>query len=329
MYFKFYFFTLEIILSVIGSLNLLIDPFWYIHGNKITKINYAFNERLTKTNLLNNSDTKKYDCLILGSSRTTLLHTTSFKKHKCFNYSFSSGTAEEFTVYAKYARDAGVNPKKVYLGIDGFNFHQKIAYKADVKVAIPNPLYQTYLFSIDAFKLSLMALFKRSKGNRFYDENFQGRVFDHVSKYEPKFSDKKSSEKCDFSRLSDYKQVSKVFPNAEIIGIVSPVSAWKTYNDYYANGLLDCQLKGIYEASKNFDTTYDFSHTSELTTNPTNTYDGNHYYPSIHDQIAKVLEGEQSDDGIIVNHLTLEQYQQIHKIKLKEFLRREGQDHLW
>lgn len=339
MYSAIYLTVTGILLGTIGLFNLLVDPFWYKDGNKITKINLTFNERVTKTNLLNREDASKYDCLILGSSRLTLLNTKAFKKNNCFNYSFSAGTAEEFPVYAKYAKEVGVNAKTVYVGIDGFNFlpiTKMSEFKSEAKVPKTIPIYNNYFFSIDALKLSFRAIttnanhinLNDAREVRYYDQDFQGRVFSSAPKYEPKFVDKKTSEECDFSRVKYYKQIRNVFPNAEIVGYVAPVSAWSTYNDVYAKGLLNCQAQGIYNVSKNFNVTYDFSQPSEITTNPKHTYDGSHYYPYIHDQIAKVLEGEVSDKGIIVNKLTLEQYQQINNTKLKEFLQKQGKKEL-
>ena len=72
-YLKIYLPLVTTILVLAGAINWLIDPLWYNKGNRITGRNFSFNERISKTNLLLNSDTRTYDCLILGSSRTTLL----------------------------------------------------------------------------------------------------------------------------------------------------------------------------------------------------------------------------------------------------------------
>ncbi len=335
-YLKIYFGFVGLLLSIVGSINLAIDPLWYGKGNKLTKVNSIFNERLTKTNLLLNSD-KEYDCLILGSSRLTLLDNKSLKKNTCFNYSFSAGTAEEFIVYGEYVKSIGIYPKKVYVGIDGFNFIpsniKATPFKRNVEIKKPVPLYQPYFLSLDTLRFSLRIIRGELPDSRFYDQNFQGKVFAHIPKYKPKFSNKKTNEKCNFSRTVYYKQIRGIFPDAEIVGYISPVSVWTTFNDIYARGVLNCQLQGIYEAAKSFDITYDFSLPSEITTRTDNTYDGSHYYPRVHDEIATFLEGKNLDpaidSGIIVNQLSLDEYQQLHRNKLKEFLEREGEGHRW
>ena len=326
-YLKTYFMLASAFLSSIGAINLVADPLWYNKGNELKGVNLVLNERLTKTNLFLNSNRKKYDCLIFGSSRLTLLNSKAFKKNLCFNYAFSAGKPEEFAKYAEYAKEKGVNPQKVYVGVDAFNFtfDKKTAFKPNVEVAEPKPVYQSYLFSLDTLKFSLKTITGRSSEPRFYDQDFQGEVFENIPKYKPKFTDKRSNEKCDFSRISYYKQIRKTFPNAEIIGYVAPISAWNLYNKSYVRGLLDCQLQAIYEASKSFDATYDFSYPSEITTRTDNTYDGSHYYPGVHDRIAKILEGEQSSIGISIHQYSLGEYQQFHRSKLKEFLQKEGE----
>ncbi|BAZ31645.1 hypothetical protein NIES4074_41180 [Cylindrospermum sp. NIES-4074] len=101
------------------------------------------------------------------------------------------------------------------------------------------------------------------------------------------------------------------------------------FNDSYARGILDCQLQGVYETSKIFDTIYDFSYPSEITIRTDNTYDGSHYYPVVYDQIAKVLEGDKSSFGIRINQYTLNEYQQFYRSQLKEFLLNKGEGERW
>lgn len=330
-YLKTYLTMVSTLISFIGVLNLAVDPLWYTQGNKLNPINVPYNERLTKTNLLLHSDRRKYDCLIFGSSRVTLLNSKALKNNVCFNYSFSAGTAEEFVKYAEYVKEKGVNPQKIYVGIDAYNFtfDKKTALKNKVEVAEPKPAYQSYLFSLDTLQLSLKTIFRLNTEIRFYDQDFQGKVFDNAPKYKPEFVDKKTQEKCNFSRIAYYKQIRHIFPNAKIVGYVPPISVWKLFNESYARGLLDCKLQAIYEASKSYDITYDLSYPSEITTVTYNTYDGSHYYPDVNNQIAQVLEGKLSNLGIRIHQYDLNEYQQFHKSKLKEYLYKEGEGKRW
>lgn len=217
------------------------------------------------------------------------------------------------------------------MGIDSFNFHldKKLESKHKVEVAEPKPIYQSYLFSADVLMTSLRIITQRFTDSRLYDENFRGIVSERALKYKPKFSNKISNNKCDFSRIFYYRKLREIFPNAEIIGFVAPISAWKLFNESYARGVLNCELKGIYESSKRFDATYDFSHPSEITTRTDNTYDGSHYYPDVYDKIARILEGERSSFGVRIHQYNLEEYQQFHRTKLKEFLQKKGEGKRW
>jgi hypothetical protein len=333
-YIKTYFAVASVLLTSVGALNFVVDPLWYRRGNRLTGVNVPFNERLTKTNRLLNSDIAKYDCLIFGSSRLTLLDTKSLKKNNCFNYAFAAGTAEEFAEYAKFAKELGVNPQKVYVGIDAFNFKftiddKNMAFKEEVEVPEPQPMYQSYLFSIDSLKFSINTLIGRFPLERAYNQYFKGTVLELSYSYNPKFVTTKSQEKCDFSRVASYQKIRETFPNAKIIGYVAPISPWEKFNQSYAQGLLDCQLQGIHESSRHFNETYDFSYPSKVTKNTNYTYDGSHYYPYVHERIARILEGENSQFGIRVNQVSLQEYQELHRSKLKTFVEQQGKGHLW
>ena len=70
------------------TVSLIIDPLWYHQGNRITQKNIGFNERVSKLNrLLANPDA--YDCIIFGSSRTTLLNEPYFEESDCINMAVS------------------------------------------------------------------------------------------------------------------------------------------------------------------------------------------------------------------------------------------------
>lgn len=318
-----------LLLSMIGAINYIVDPLWYYQGNKITKVNMIYDEKLTKTNLYLTTQNHNYDCFIFGSSRTTLLSSNSLSKNKCFNYSFSGGLIEEFVKYAEFIKKKGANPKKIYLGIDHYNFDPKKKVKHNFVVNKPKSIYQYYLFSSDILNLSLRTILRDWNRSMFYDRKFQVKMFVHARKYKPQFSKVESKETCNLYRLKFYKKLRNIFPEAEFISYVPPISGWYLVNNSYSRGLMNCQLQGIHQASHFFDAMYDFSYSSSVTNNTENTYNGSHFYPEVNDRIAAILEGKQSDFGIRVDQMNLDEYQDFHGKRLKEFLEKQGKEELW
>ena len=83
-------------------------------------------KEITKTNLfLRTKDKEKYDCIILGSSRAIALRASEFAGNNCFNYALKGGEIPDFVNYAKFLQEQGINPKIVYIGVDGLNFVEK------------------------------------------------------------------------------------------------------------------------------------------------------------------------------------------------------------
>lgn len=327
-YLKIYLSLTAAAIAIAGTINVLVDPLWYGKGNRITGENFSFNERVSKTNLLLNSDVQQYDCLILGSSRTTLLRSSSFQNQHCFNYAFSAGSIAEFVEYARFAKEHGLNPTTVYVGVDAFNFSPSPYNTVNPKVVEPQAMLRAYL-SLDVLLFSVKTLLQLSPDPRYYNQNFESEVIDHLPEFEPAFYDRQSPSTCDSSKVEYYAQIKNLFPNATVIGYVPPISAWNVVNETYERQVLDCTLAAFYEVSTIFEQLYDFSVPSEVTTAPQKTYDGSHFYPEVHEEVAQVLQGKSNTFGILVNAYSLEDYQQYYKSRVREFLLVEGEGDRW
>lgn len=328
-YLKTYFMIVLVVILTIGGFNLLVDPLWYKQGNLLTGINPPWNERMTKSNLFL-KDPEAYNCLILGTSRTTIFNRKFFQNHRCFNYSFSGGRIEELVNYAEYVEKRGSEPDKIYVEIDPVSLNRRSKPREFAEVTDPMPAYRTYLFSLNTFWLSLKTLFGLYSYSRLYDRKFQVVISKNAPEYEPEFEVENERNKgCDLQRLEYYQALKQVFPKAQFVGYVAPISAWRVYNTQYGNGLLNCHLEGIHQLTQTFDAVYDFAVPSELTTRTDNTYDGNHYYPAVFKRIAAVLEGRRSDLGIKVNDYPLPAYQQLYANQIKTFLVQQEELERW
>lgn len=322
-YLKTYFSLSAMILFLAGLINVTIDPLWYGKGNKLTGKNFSFNERVSKTNLLLQSDIQNYDCLILGSSRVTLVKASSFKQERCFNYSFSAGRIEEFVEYAKYAKSKGLSPKKVYVGVDAFNFEKIPASSGGVGIIEPQPVYQAY-FSLDVFLFSARTLLGLSPDPRYYNQNFESELIENPPIFKPELYVRQKPGICDRSKFKEYQKLREVFPKAEFIGYVPPISAWNVVNESYFRNLTDCDLEAFYQVSKIFNVMYDFSVPSSVTEKANNSYDGSHFYPEIQQEVAEILQGKPPSFGIRIDKYKLAEYQKFYQTKIKEFLEKEG-----
>lgn len=326
-YLKIYGLTILVGLIGIGLLNSLIDPLWYFQGNRLSGVNLPWNERVTKTNqLLKTSE--QYDCILFGTSRSTLFDTQLLQNNQCFNYSFSGGKVEEYINYAQYLKSQQIEPATIYLEIELESFNRRKQTRVYPAVTSPMPVYQAYLLSANVLELSYRTLIQDFDFARWYDSQFRGRVAADAPTYEPELLDRHPERTCDPERIRLYQQLRQVFPNSRWVGFIAPISAWYLFNTSYLPDLLNCQLAGVTEVATLLDGLYDFAVPSALTSRTDNTYDGNHYYPRVYEQVAQVLEGlegAESKFGVAVKPLSLADYQALYQRRLKAFLAKIGE----
>lgn len=323
-----------LLLGSVAGVNWLIDPLWYSHGNILTSKNFAFNERITKTNLfLRTNNQEKYDCIIFGSSRVTPLRASELDNHNCFNYALKGAEIPDFVSYANFLQEQGVDPKIVYIGVDGLNFVEK-ERKEQIPVSIDSlktPSFLQAYFSSDVLLFSAMTLLGISPDpGSYYDQNFEPVDFPNPPVYQGEFYEPGSLQKCDLTSVETFISLQKFFPNAKFIAYVPPRSAWSMINDTYGRGLTDCELSSFYKLSQSYDAMYDFSIPSEITKNPSNTFDGSHYSVTVNNRIAKILQGKKdSDFGIRIDNRTFDNYRAIYRQQLKGFLAENNELKRW
>jgi hypothetical protein len=123
-----------------------------------------FDERLSKANqYLKRRSSHPYNCIIFGSSRTTLLNESLLRDpFRCFNFSFSGGRIQEFLAHAKWLKNRGLNPDYVILGIDDFNFVQsskELNISGFIKQSSDPPSIFYSYYSLDALDMSFRLFF--------------------------------------------------------------------------------------------------------------------------------------------------------------------------
>lgn len=314
-------------------LNCLVDPLWYFQGNRLTHKNFAFNERQAKLNQFLRAP-HQYDCLIFGSSRTTLLSASEFSGYRCFNLSFSGGQVEDFIAYAEYLDHLGMTPKLIIVGVDGFNFLSSGRDAPTIpeyvqKKQLPPGFLKTYL-SIDSLHMTWRTIRDDSQRPRYYDDRFEALI----RKEAPPFRPEKSLE-GEGRRRSDaeerrkrayrpdnavlYAKLVSVFPDARVIGYVPPISAWHI-SDMEKNGILDGYIDALFKTSPAFSAFIDFSVPSDVTSRTDVTYDGSHYLPSVNRLIATKLQFDMPHDwGINLKTVGFADYVKHYRTALDSF----------
>ena len=327
------------VLAGILAINLLVDPLWFVGGNRVG-VNYAFNERISKTNLLLDAP-EAYDCVVLGSSRTTLLDAGAIQGHRCFNYAVSQATDADLAAQLRYLKQIAPELALIVVGVDSY-----LLSKDDPGLANgvphfmrtlqrPPDLFSTYL-SLDALDFSWRTLRRTPPNFRYYDERFVVGVIEGAGPFEPGSEivigrPRKRTERFDqfplgpFSkeRAAIYDVVEELYPEAKTVGYVPPVTAHYSARLRFA-GTLDSLLEATAAAAARFDAFHDFSVPSPLTEDADNTYDGGHFYPAANDRVAAVLSGAgEADLALPVHALSPQDYRSAYRARVQAYIERE------
>jgi len=282
--------------------NCMIDPLWYLAGNIITKINYPFNERLSKLNLFL-SNKEKYDCVIFGTSRATLLPEEKVEGYNCFNLAFSDGQGTEYLLYAEYLRQRGFAPRLMIVDVRRDDFIGPVK-AADVPDFVrtgeaPPSILATYL-SLDALNFSIRTLRGDAPHHRYYDQDFRARLEVRSKRhyYDPPVPVKPMPPPVDVhpERAVSYIQLRQKFPMARAVAYLPPESAWRIAA-FSLTGEFDAYLGLIGNIAAAYDEFLDFAVPSPLTESkaPADTYDGSHYSRKANERVLAGLLANKSD----------------------------------
>jgi hypothetical protein len=329
------------VLALVLAANALVDPLWYLGGNRITGLNHTFNERLTKSNHYAR-DPRDYDCLVLGSSRVTLLNETDIAGRRCFNYSFAFGHVLEFGPVADYVLRHRPDLQLVVIGVDAFNFSRQaleVALPDYVLAQRPPPSFLVTYLSLDALLLSYRALTGTEVGPRYYRSDFTCELLDRSKRYAPPpyidLSDPhgtlpvhptNTTGPFDVDRRAQYRALRERFRGVpRVIGYVPPVSVHFLAH-VQAKGHLDGYIDAVLAVADLFDAYYDFSFPTPVTADPRSTYDGSHYHVAVNRRIAQVLAGAPlpADFGRDVRALDPALYREQFRAGVERFVAAQG-----
>lgn len=311
--------VLLLVLGLAGALNYLVDPLWYARGNRITDKNFSFNERISKINLLNRTADQDWDCLILGSSRVTMLRQSRFEGLRCFNLALKGAEAAEELAYGRYAREKGLRPRVLIVAVDDFNFieRKQTARRTAPRVEGTPSAWHAF-FSTDVLTFSLMTLAGVSPESNYYDRRFEQQLLYGPPPFEPKVEDKPDLP-CSMEHVETFRQLRALFPEARALAYAPLMSPWYQFGDVYTRGLLDCTIEAFHAVSRDYDAFLDFGIPSPVTLDNSLTLDGTHYTPEANDAVARGLQGQAGEMALDVKAMSLEQYREAVRSRLHAF----------
>ena len=317
--------TSGVILGACFVVNCLVDPLWYLRGNVLTEINYPFNERLAEI-IRFLPRLQDYDCIILGTSRASLLPEEKIDGYRCYNLSISDGQAPEYVLYAKYLRERGYRPRLIIVDVKRGEFIgpvQPVEVPDFVRAgSSPPSIFASYL-STDALDFSIRTLRGDAPHHRYYDANFRAEleVRSKRHRYDPKGPIKPEPAPVDVhaERAAAYVELRHLFPEARAIGYIPPESAWRIAA-FSLTGGLDSYLAAIVPIAAAYDEFLDFSIPSALTRGKEGTYDGSHYSRAANAPVLAGLMANQSDLAVDWRKQDLAAVTELYHQRLAEFI---------
>src|SRR5208282_2429444 len=283
--------TVGLIVAVCFTVNCLVDPLWYLRGNVLRGINYPFNERLA-TVIRFLPRLGDYDCVILGTSRASLLPEEKIQGYRCYNLSISDGQAPEHLLYAKYLRERGFAPRLIIVDVKRAEFlgpEQAVEVPDFIRDGSGPPSIFTSYLSLDALDFSIRTLRGDAPHHRYYNRSFDAVLEVRSSKhrYDPTAPIEPMPPPTDVhpERADLYIELRHLFPAARAIAYLPPESASRIAA-FNLTGGLDAYLGAIGRVAAAYDEFLDFAIPSPMTETPNGTYDGSHYSEAVNARIA-------------------------------------------
>lgn len=302
----------------IYGINFLVDPYGdrEILCENIYKP--VLNERAKKYNyIFYDKNIEKYDSLILGSSRVMKIapsHTTEGKFYN-FGVHVANNTEKLFLIQEWIKRKP---LKKIYFGIDFYNFHNKKSQLTLNKNKFQEQYSHNY-FSIETLKMSSKTLkytlnntpqvFFKDDGELVYFENdtmIKNGSFDfsdtkYLQEAQQNYQNNYLKDKfeIEYNVFETLKKVKKICSenNIELYVFITPSHTSdikKVTADLELNNKFDTIRAHLREI---FGTVYDFSLESPENNDNKNFYDVHHYRANLGDKILNTLKQPKFNKG--------------------------------
>lgn len=317
-----------IMVLFIGGVNYAVDPLWiFQHKNRFNTCQLDFNERLQKSVQLKFNKEKKFDTLLLGSSRSTFYNQEHFFNMKTYNYSFSGAMPSEYFDYIEFAKENNSRDfKKIIIGLDFFGYQKTSKQNKESEsteiLAIDNKLmfFIKHYFSIKMFKYSIFNI-KNSLTNNIKSRRYNRNNIALIERKDEKHVELVANSRSknyykDFTHINpDYEEIFlKIKINnkeSSLIAYTTPLSEPYLQEIYKDEYLFQYYILWIKEMVSIFKKVYFFTGENSFSQNYKNySFDGDHFYPNITDKIIQILtKNEKVDEyGIVLTKENLDEY---------------------
>jgi hypothetical protein len=296
---------------------------------------------LQKTNEITFGD-KRYDAVVLGSSRCEPINQNDFGGCKAFNYALPALTPEEYLHYLNYFKSrSGGDVKYIFVGLDFYTTTKNRAKQLNLpehyfrKTTEQHYRLRT-LFGLDTLRLLIKAEFKKNRYAR-YDRARNQLILDAITGEEHKrvFNNRLEMYKNNFYNKNTYQynpQINNIYNevtstniNSKIIAFVTPESQ-PLYEHLITSGRYEDYARWLTDIVQAFGGVYNFMYLNSITRNTANYFDADHYYPTIGTLIAHRISGVRdenipSDFGVYVTKDNLQQHLAFLKAQAENIIR--------
>lgn len=317
--------------AIVVAVNFWIDPLWhYAHAHLFNDVQVVTDEREQKT-ANQKYQPKDADTLLIGSSRSTYIHTTAFDDWNVYNYSVANLSMREYRTMIEYAFEKNPDYERIVLGVD---FFKSSTQEAEAPKDITNHVARTEksfyrtknLLSLDVFETSLKNL-RLSAANEISEDrlyNREGNAFARRLSAEETASDtadkiatfEKTFYGLNYVYYPRYKEIMGIVrdtePEIEKTVYTTPIST-ELFKSLVSTDLYDDYEVWLRDLVEVYGGVWNFMYPNSVTNEITNYYDGHHFYPEIGNLIAKRVEqGEDAavpeDFGVFVTADNIEEH---------------------
>jgi len=323
---KKYLLVISLILIFIGLFNYTMDPFWtFNHSHKFNNFQKGINERQQKSNYIYFTD-KKYDTLLLGSSRTTYMNPNSFENHKVFNYSAVAMRPQEYKTFIDFAiKDSNQPIDTIILAVDFFGYldHKLFKYNQGPKI-IENTKSLFYrwknLFTFDAFEASLKNLkdYFKKRADRYDRQLVKSYALRDIKSVESQTQKDVETYRKEAYSGNGNKNLYDILSNLrndyndkKFIIYTTPIS-YPLFKEMLELKHKENYKNWLRDLVKIFGEVHHFMYLHSIALDYTKYFgDSNHAYPKTNEIVAKTIEHRKNminDFGIILNKNNIEDF---------------------